>query len=88
MHRVPGQGLQGKRGNEFLRSASHDHPDARAPLLLVKADSVPAEVLAEIDRLGATTAYVVGGEAVVTPAARAQLTAAGLTIVPEPAPKS
>jgi len=52
------------------------------PLLLVKADSVPAEVLTEISRLKATSAYVIGGTSVVGDAPRNQLKAAGLTVVP------
>lgn len=52
------------------------------PLLLVKADSVPAEVLMEISRLHATSAYVIGGTSVVGDTPRNQLTAAGLTVIP------
>ncbi len=44
-----------------------------APVMLTKKDSLPAEVAAEIVRLGATKAYVVGGLAVVGDAAISQL---------------
>lgn len=37
-----------------------------APVLLTKKDSIPAEVIAEIERLGAKTVYIVGGESAVS----------------------
>ncbi|MDA3936469.1 MAG: cell wall-binding repeat-containing protein, partial [Actinomycetota bacterium] len=51
------------------------------PLLLSAPTYVPTEVLAEIDRLGAQKAYVVGGEVVLTPNVIANLKSAGLTVV-------
>lgn len=50
------------------------------PLLLVAKDSVPAEVATEISRLGATKAYIVGGEAVVAAPVRTELQNRGLTV--------
>ncbi|MHB1341723.1 MAG: cell wall-binding repeat-containing protein [Coriobacteriia bacterium] len=46
-----------------------------APLLLTQTASLPASVTAEIERLGATTAYVVGGTAAVSAAVQAALDA-------------
>lgn len=37
-----------------------------APVLLTKKDSIPAEVIAEITRLGAKNVYIVGGESAVS----------------------
>ncbi len=61
-------------------SASALAASVGGPLLLVRSDGVPAEVLAELDRLNATKAYVIGGTAAVSDAAANQLTAAGLTV--------
>ncbi|MDO8881179.1 MAG: ammonia-forming cytochrome c nitrite reductase subunit c552 [Coriobacteriia bacterium] len=47
------------------------------PLLLTRTGTVPAVVIDEIERLGATKIYVLGGEAAVAPAAFAQLDALG-----------
>lgn len=47
----------------------------RAPVLLTQAASVPADTLAEIERLGATRAVIVGGTGVITPAAASQIAA-------------
>jgi len=54
---------------------------ADGPLLLTPAAAVPAEVLAEIDRLGATKVYVLGGTGAVSASAYAQLDAAVDTVV-------
>lgn len=48
-----------------------------APILLVESDSIPPEVMAEIDRLGATKAYVLGGDAAVGEGVVDQLEDAG-----------
>ncbi len=40
---------------------------AQGPVLLVRQDSVPQEVAGELRRLGVTKAYVIGGEAAVSP---------------------
>lgn len=47
----------------------------KAPLLLVPGDSVPAGLEAELDRLGVTNVWIVGGEGVVSPAVETQLSA-------------
>lgn len=44
-----------------------------APLLLVKPNGVPAEIKAEINRLGATKAIILGGTAAVQPVVEAEL---------------
>jgi len=62
-------------------SASALAASVGGPLLLVRADAVPAEVLAELDRLNATTAYIIGGTAAVSDAAAGQLETAGVTNV-------
>jgi len=49
------------------------------PLLLTAA-TLPAGVVAEIDRLGATEAFIIGGTGAVSAAVEASLTAAGLTV--------
>lgn len=46
---------------------------SNAPLLLVKPTSLPAEVKAEINRLGANTAVILGGDAAVSPTVEAQI---------------
>lgn len=51
-----------------------------APILLTAKDAVPDFVLAELDRLGTTTVWVVGGPAAVSSAAEAQLAANGRTV--------
>ncbi len=63
-------------------SASALAASVGGPLLLVRADGVPAEVMTEIARLGATKAYVIGGTSVVGTLPRQQLTGAGLTVIP------
>ncbi|HAL29743.1 MAG TPA: hypothetical protein DCP20_03375 [Coriobacteriia bacterium] len=45
------------------------------PILLTPTDSVPSQVLAEIQRLGASKAYILGGTAAVSNAAAAQIDA-------------
>ena len=44
-----------------------------APVLLTRSDALPAETIAEIGRLHPTTAYIVGGTAVIKPSVEAQL---------------
>lgn len=51
-----------------------------APVLLTRAGSVPAAVLAEIDRLGAGKAYIIGGTGAVSPAVVSALQGAGLAV--------
>jgi len=51
------------------------------PLLLTPKAAIPSAVLAEIDRLGATKVYVLGGAGAVSPAAYDQLAAAVDTVV-------
>jgi len=50
-----------------------------APVLLTEKDRVPAAVLEEIERLGATTAYVLGGPQAIASGVTAQLAGAGIT---------
>ncbi|WP_341252872.1 cell wall-binding repeat-containing protein [Euzebya pacifica] len=52
----------------------------RAPILLTTVEQVPAATMAEIARLGARRAVVLGGEAAVSAAVLDQLTAAGLSV--------
>jgi|GEM_PF-4200934 len=53
----------------------------KGPLLLVRADSVPAPVADEIRRLAAAKAYIVGGSGVVSEGVRAYLSGTlGLTV--------
>ncbi|TLM77862.1 MAG: hypothetical protein FDZ70_05105, partial [Actinobacteria bacterium] len=49
-----------------------------APVLLVEPGSIPPAVLAEIDRLGATHAVVLGGEGAVSATAVGQLASVGI----------
>ncbi|HUG83736.1 MAG TPA: cell wall-binding repeat-containing protein [Euzebya sp.] len=51
----------------------------QAPLLLTNSDALSPEVAAEVDRLGATEAIVLGGDAAVGPGVVAALEALGLT---------
>ena len=67
-----------------------DFPDAlaaapwarflKAPVLLTQRTSVPAAVMNEIDRLGATNVWIIGGDSAVSSAVKAQLEAEGLTV--------
>ncbi len=50
------------------------------PLLLTPTDDVPQVVLDELERLGVTTVYVLGGAAAVSEAAEATLLDAGLSV--------
>ena len=71
-------------------ATGYDFPDALSasalggavdgPLLLVARTSVPAAVLDEIKRLGASKAYIVGGTGVVGPEVAAALTSTGLSV--------
>lgn len=53
----------------------------QAPILLTPSVGLTPAVTAEVVRRGATTAYVLGGEAALSPAVVDQLTAAGVTTV-------
>ncbi len=67
-----------------------DYPDALtasalagsigAPILLTRQNSVPAAVLAEIDRLGASKAYIIGGTAAVSAGVATALQNEGLAV--------
>jgi SpoIID/LytB domain protein len=76
--------LNGWGSSEHVLLARADHPaDALAgsslagsldaPLLLTGTDALPDDVRAEIERLGATTVWILGGEASVGPAVVATL---------------
>jgi putative cell wall-binding protein len=53
---------------------------AGGPLLIVRSDSVPATVLAELDRLGATDIIIVGGTSAVSDMVKDQLAVTGRTV--------
>lgn len=67
-----------------------DFPDAlaaapwarllKAPVLLTQRTAVPATVMTEIERLGATNVWIIGGDGAVAPSVQAQLETAGLTV--------
>ncbi|MBN2839914.1 MAG: cell wall-binding repeat-containing protein [Coriobacteriia bacterium] len=67
-----------------------DFPDAlaaapwarflKAPVLLTQRTIVPEAVMTEIDRLGATNVWIIGGDGAVAPSVKTQLEAAGLTV--------
>lgn len=71
-------------------ASGHDFPDAlvggiyaetlEAPVLLTDPVTLPASVLTEIKRLGATKAYVLGGESAIKPSVVDSLKGAGLTV--------
>lgn len=71
-------------------ATAFDYPDAlsssalagalQGPLLLVQRDSLPAAVSAEISRLGAKKAYIVGGTGAVSTVVENALKAKGLTV--------
>ena len=50
-----------------------------APVLLTPGDRIPASVLAEIDRLGASQVYLLGGPSALSSGVTAQLNAAGIS---------
>lgn len=52
----------------------------KAPVLLTQRTSVPAVVMAEIERLGATNVWIVGGDGAVAPSVKTQLVGAGLSV--------
>ncbi|MDP2233682.1 MAG: cell wall-binding repeat-containing protein, partial [Actinomycetota bacterium] len=52
----------------------------KAPVLLARRTSVPESVMDEIERLGATDIWIVGGESAVSSAVKTQLEAAGLNV--------
>jgi putative cell wall-binding protein len=52
----------------------------RAPLLLTRHDQLPAAVLAEVSRLGAKEAFIIGGAGVVNDSVKTALVGAGLTV--------
>lgn len=76
--------------NSVVLCTGENFPDAlsaapwarylKAPLLLTRRTYVPQSVLDEIDRLGATNVWIVGGDAAVAPAVQAQLEAEGLNV--------
>ncbi|MBS4022243.1 MAG: cell wall-binding repeat-containing protein [Dethiobacter sp.] len=51
-----------------------------APILLTRANALPAETKAEISRLGATKIIILGGEVAVSAEVAAELSTAGLTV--------
>lgn len=76
--------------NSVVLCTGENFPDAlsaapwarfmRAPLLLTRRTYVPDVVIDEIDRLGASTVWIVGGEAAVASSVETQLEAEGLTV--------
>ena len=69
------------RDDVFADSLASGVAQSQGPLLLVpSAGPVPDEVMAEIARLGASVAWVFGGEAAVGPAVVEQLEQAGLSV--------
>jgi len=62
-------------------SASSLAAAVRGPLLLVKRDSAPAAVIAELQRLGVTKLYIVGGPSSVSEAVVTQFKGAGIVAV-------
>lgn len=52
------------------------------PLLLTQPDSVPSQVMAELDRLDVSKIFIVGGDDVVKPAVWSQLVSAGYSPSP------
>lgn len=52
----------------------------RAPLLLTHRDSLPDSVAEELDRLGVTTVWILGGTAVVAPEVESDLAALGFEV--------
>jgi putative cell wall-binding protein len=54
---------------------------AGGPLLIVRPNSVPASVLAELDRLGASDIIIVGGTSAVDDSVRDQLAATGRSVI-------
>lgn len=52
-----------------------------APLLLTRTNALPEVTLDEIERLGAETVYVLGGDGAVSPEVRDELTEAGLEVI-------
>ncbi len=77
--------INGVPANPVYIAAGTNYPDALAaaavagwagaPLLLTPADSLPAAVIEELERLKPAVINIAGGEAVVSPAVEAQLTA-------------
>lgn len=78
------------RANNVVIATGENFPDALsaaplarlvgAPILLVKSTGIPAEVLQEVERLGAQKAYIVGGTGVVPQGVEETLRNAGLSI--------
>ena len=64
---------------DSLAGATVAH-DLGAPILLTHSDTLPAEVAAEIARLGARSAVVLGGQAAISDAVAEQLRALGLVV--------
>jgi len=78
-----------KSADAVVIATGRNYPDALAaaplayelngPILLVDSTSVPASILAEIARLGASEAYIIGGTSAVSPAVETALKGAGLS---------
>lgn len=69
------------RDDVFADSLASGVGQSDGPLLLVPTDGpVPASVMAEIDRVGAEEAVILGGDAAVSPAVADALSADGLTV--------
>ena len=69
------------RDDVFADSLASGGGQSDGPLLLVPTDGpVPASVMAEIDRVGAEEAVILGGDAAVSPAVADALSADGLTV--------
>ncbi|KUK47554.1 MAG: Glycoside hydrolase family 18 [Actinobacteria bacterium 66_15] len=76
--------------SSVVLATGRDFPDAlggsalagavRGPILLTGGDSIEAPVLIEIERLGATKVYILGGTGAVSARCESQLTAAGLSV--------
>lgn len=69
------------RDDVFADSLASGAAQADGPLLLVpQAGPVPGDVMAEIERLGASRALILGGEAAVSATVEEELTSDGLTV--------
>jgi putative cell wall-binding protein len=78
------------RSEEVVLATARNYPDALAagalaaklgaPLLLTEKDTLPAEVAAEVSRLGAQRAWVMGGTAAVGEPVEAALAGAGVQV--------
>ncbi|MFC4713044.1 cell wall-binding repeat-containing protein [Planococcus dechangensis] len=76
--------------NNVVLVIGDNYPDAlagaplakklNAPILLVRKDSVPANIMSEIGRLGAKNATILGGEIAISNKVVTQLQSSGLTV--------